>query len=415
MAGGLIFSVGRPRCGLGPTGRCSFPLVSEAPSDDVKIRAQVYKDPRPPEHFDRFHERTRTRSPDIVYEIVRVATTLYSWILFRVRGIDASASRGGRSSSRPTTRRSWTTSSSAPPSAKVQFMAKSQLFKPPMQFIYTHGGVFPVRRGHRNESLRHGAERSSTTAAAWPCTARAGARARAVGRAQPGIGRWRESGAMIVPVAIHGSSGPTGRACSSRRSPSSTASRFATSGWRRRPRAAAGGGRADLRGDPRSSMRPRGRGWARRTGARARRKAGAAGSDAPHDGVLARCAPAYRVPSRAPRVVLALAVLVLVAAAAHAGRSHWPRSAPPPCPVSVAAPLGDAAARLRCREGRRDPGARQRRGGDVPGHHEQGGLGRQRARIALDGVRARLRRRTQVYVYYTAKSPDGAVQIEEHR
>ena len=32
---------------------------------------------------------------------------------------------------------------------KVRFMAKSQLFKPPMQFIYTHGGVFPVRRGAR--------------------------------------------------------------------------------------------------------------------------------------------------------------------------------------------------------------------------------------------------------------------------
>src|ERR687894_169085 len=34
---------------------------------------------------------------------------------------------------------------------KVRFMAKSQMFKPPMQFIYTHGGVFPVRRGFRDE------------------------------------------------------------------------------------------------------------------------------------------------------------------------------------------------------------------------------------------------------------------------
>ena len=36
---------------------------------------------------------------------------------------------------------------------KVRFMAKSQLFKPPMQFIYTHGGVFPVRRGARDEEM----------------------------------------------------------------------------------------------------------------------------------------------------------------------------------------------------------------------------------------------------------------------
>src|SRR3954452_7470098 len=33
---------------------------------------------------------------------------------------------------------------------KVQFMAKSQLFTRPLQFIYTHGGVFPVRRGHHD-------------------------------------------------------------------------------------------------------------------------------------------------------------------------------------------------------------------------------------------------------------------------
>ena len=34
---------------------------------------------------------------------------------------------------------------------KVRFMAKSQLFKRPMQFVFTHGGVFPVRRGHRDD------------------------------------------------------------------------------------------------------------------------------------------------------------------------------------------------------------------------------------------------------------------------
>ena len=34
---------------------------------------------------------------------------------------------------------------------KVHFMAKSQLFKRPMQFVYHHGGVFPVRRGHHDE------------------------------------------------------------------------------------------------------------------------------------------------------------------------------------------------------------------------------------------------------------------------
>ena len=42
------------------------------------IREQVYKDPRPPEHFARFHERSRTRDPDWVYEAVRIATSLWA-------------------------------------------------------------------------------------------------------------------------------------------------------------------------------------------------------------------------------------------------------------------------------------------------------------------------------------------------
>ena len=45
------------------------------------MKAQVYKDPRPKEYFDRFHERSRTREPDWVYEVVRVVTSLYAWIV----------------------------------------------------------------------------------------------------------------------------------------------------------------------------------------------------------------------------------------------------------------------------------------------------------------------------------------------
>ena len=39
----------------------------------AKLKPQVYKDPRPEEYFDRFHERARTREPDPVYELVRGA------------------------------------------------------------------------------------------------------------------------------------------------------------------------------------------------------------------------------------------------------------------------------------------------------------------------------------------------------
>ena len=52
----------------------------------VELKESVYKDPRPKEHFDRFHERTRTHEPDFMYEIVRILMTLIAWIFFRVRG-----------------------------------------------------------------------------------------------------------------------------------------------------------------------------------------------------------------------------------------------------------------------------------------------------------------------------------------
>ena len=119
----------------------------------VQLKDQVYKDPRPASHFDRFHERSRTRDPDWVYEAVRVATTLYAWTFFRARGIcPEKVPAGGPVILAPNhfsfmdhfflgtaIRR------------KVRFMAKSQLFQPPMQWIYTHGGVFPVRRGYADE------------------------------------------------------------------------------------------------------------------------------------------------------------------------------------------------------------------------------------------------------------------------
>ncbi|MEA2273205.1 MAG: 1-acyl-sn-glycerol-3-phosphate acyltransferase, partial [Solirubrobacteraceae bacterium] len=92
---------------------------------------------------------------------------------------------------------------------RVQFMAKSQLFKPPLQFIYTHGGVFPVRRGARDDEAFITA---NTVLARGGCVVMyaEGGRSRTgklSERAKPGIGRLAlESGAAVVPVAIHGSS-----------------------------------------------------------------------------------------------------------------------------------------------------------------------------------------------------------------
>ena len=56
-------------------------------SDLAPMREQVYTDPRPAEHFDRFHERARTRDPDWAYEGTRLVTSLYAYTMLRARAI----------------------------------------------------------------------------------------------------------------------------------------------------------------------------------------------------------------------------------------------------------------------------------------------------------------------------------------
>ena len=92
---------------------------------------------------------------------------------------------------------------------KVHFMAKSQLFKPPMQWVYTHGGVFPVRRGFADADAFITAVAVLDRGGTWPCTPRAAARRTGELSSTPrrGIGRLALlSGAPVVPVAIIGSS-----------------------------------------------------------------------------------------------------------------------------------------------------------------------------------------------------------------
>jgi 1-acyl-sn-glycerol-3-phosphate acyltransferase len=91
---------------------------------------------------------------------------------------------------------------------KVRFMAKSQLFTPVARWIYLQGGVFPVRRGARDEDAFITAEAildASGVVAMYP----EGGRSRTgelQEHAKPGIGRLAlQSGAPVVPIAILGS------------------------------------------------------------------------------------------------------------------------------------------------------------------------------------------------------------------
>ena len=179
--------------------------------DLVQMKEQVYKDPRPKEYFDRFHARSRRREPDPTYEVVRVLTSIYAWTFFRARGVD-----------------SWKVPAEGPlilapnhfsfmdhffvgafTRRRVRFMAKSQLFSPPLQFVYSHGGVFPIRRGHRDDDAFQTAHTvlDRGEPIVMYCEGGRSRTADLQPRAKPGIGRLAlESGATVVPVAIAGSS-----------------------------------------------------------------------------------------------------------------------------------------------------------------------------------------------------------------
>ncbi|MBX5443037.1 MAG: 1-acyl-sn-glycerol-3-phosphate acyltransferase [Solirubrobacteraceae bacterium] len=174
------------------------------------LKAQVYRDPRPAEYFQRFHERARTREPDAIYEIARVLGTIWSYALFRARAIGAdNVPASGPVIVAPNhfsfmdhffvgmfIRR------------RVRFMGKSQLFTPPMQWIYEHGGAFPVRRGLRDEEAFVTAETILARGGCLTIYPEAGRSrtGRLASSAKPGVGRLAlTTGAPVVPVAIFGS------------------------------------------------------------------------------------------------------------------------------------------------------------------------------------------------------------------
>jgi 1-acyl-sn-glycerol-3-phosphate acyltransferase len=173
------------------------------------VKPQVYTDPRPAEYFTRFHERTRARRPDWIYDLVRIILTPYLLLAYRARCISSDhVPAEGAAIIAPNhfsffdhffiamyLRR------------KVSFMAKSQLFKRPLQWILTHGGTFPVRRGARDREAFKTAHVVLGRGDVLVMYCEGGrSRTGELGRPRPGIGRIAlESGAPVVPTAIAGS------------------------------------------------------------------------------------------------------------------------------------------------------------------------------------------------------------------
>src|SRR6195256_4922184 len=180
-------------------------------SDLAAMREQVYSDPRPKEYFDRFHARARTREPDWVYELVRLITSVYGYTFLRARAISTENVPGRGAVILAPNHFSFMDHflMGAYIRRKVRFMAKSQLFKRPMQFIYTHGGVFPVRRGARDDDtfITAKAILDRKGAITMYCEGGRSRTGKVSEQAKRGIGRLAlETGVPVVPIAIYGSS-----------------------------------------------------------------------------------------------------------------------------------------------------------------------------------------------------------------
>jgi 1-acyl-sn-glycerol-3-phosphate acyltransferase len=180
-------------------------------SELASMREQVYSDPRPKEFFDKFHERARTKEPEWVYELVRLLTSLYGYTFFRARPISTEKVPGSGAVILAPNHFSFMDHflMGCYIRRKVRFMAKSQLFSGPMQYIYSHGGVFPVRRGAHDEEVFVTAKAILARGGAITmyCEGGRSRTGKLADKAKAGIGRLAlETGVPIVPIAIHGSS-----------------------------------------------------------------------------------------------------------------------------------------------------------------------------------------------------------------
>jgi 1-acyl-sn-glycerol-3-phosphate acyltransferase len=176
----------------------------------AEIKPQVYKDPRPASYFTRFHERARSRGPDWVYDVCRIILTPPTILIYRARAIGSEhVPQTGPVILAPNHFSQWDHFFAAVYlRRKVRFMAKSQLFAPPfLTFILSHGGAFPIRRGHRDAEAFKTAHAILEQDECMLIYAEGGrSRTGGLGEPRPGIGRIAlESGVPVVPMAIHGS------------------------------------------------------------------------------------------------------------------------------------------------------------------------------------------------------------------
>jgi 1-acyl-sn-glycerol-3-phosphate acyltransferase len=173
------------------------------------MKPQIYKDDRPAEYFDQFHASAR-KGVGWTYTFVRALASLPTLLIYRVRtiGVENVPKKGALILAPNHFSQMDHFFIGLYLRRKVRFMAKSQMFGPPvLTYVYKHGGVFPVRRGHHDEKAIETARIILSQDEMLLVYAEGGrSRSGKLKEVKPGIGRIAlESGAPVVPVAIQGS------------------------------------------------------------------------------------------------------------------------------------------------------------------------------------------------------------------
>ena len=180
-------------------------------SEGDGLRPQVYRDERPAESMRPAHQWARSHEPGWTYPAVRLVMGPPALLLYRLRarGLDNVPAEGGIILAPNHFSNFDHFFVGVRLRRQIRFMTKSQFFaaNPALDYLFRNAGHFPVRRGHDD---REAFETAGSILERGGCVGiyAEGGRSRTGGLGQPrrGVGRLAlESGAPVVPAAIHGS------------------------------------------------------------------------------------------------------------------------------------------------------------------------------------------------------------------
>lgn len=172
----------------------------------VKELPKQKRDERPAEYFDRFHQSVRQNDPFLVYEACRavLAPTMFLGFRLEVFGRENIVKHGGVIYA-PDHHSNWDHFVvAAPLRRRVHFMAKSNMFVPPLEWILYQGGCFPVRRGQSDAEAMITAKSVLLRGNVLVMYPSGGRQRNGESRARSGVGRLAlETGLPVVPVGLY--------------------------------------------------------------------------------------------------------------------------------------------------------------------------------------------------------------------